>query len=250
MLLILDNLEHRTDAVSLVEALLNGCPRMTIMVTSRSVLYLYGEHDFPVPSLSVPALTDPLDTSSVLELDAVALFVERARAVKPDFALSNENVPAVVEICRHLDGLPLAIELAAARIRILTPQAIASRLSSSFRLLTSGAGNLPARQDTLRGTIDWSYGLLSSEEQLLFVRLAVFAGGFTLEAAEDVCNLDGDLTMEILDGVTSLVDKSPVQAQQGMGGEARFGGALGSYWFLRDAIPRGTRMAGRAVGAD
>lgn len=222
MLLILDNFEHLPDATSVVEELLNGSPLLKMLITSRSVLHLYGEHDFPVPTLSVPAPAATLDIGSALEFDAVALFVARAKAVKPDFALTNENVPAAAAICRQLDGLPLAIELAAARVRILSPQEIVSRLSSSLSLLTSRTENLPARQQTLRGTIDWSYGLLSPEEQLIFTRLAVFAGGFTLAAAEAVCTVDGDLTMGILDGVASLVDKSLVQAQQDVGGGPRF----------------------------
>jgi predicted ATPase/class 3 adenylate cyclase len=154
------------------------------------------------------------------EYESVALFVQRARLVKPDFELTGENALAVAEICYRLDGLPLAIELSAARIRILSPQAMLDRLQSRFKLLTGGGRDLPARQQTLRGAIEWSYDLLRPGEQLLFRRLSVFAGGATLEAIEAVCNADGALELDVLDGVASLVDKSLVRQEQT---EPRFG---------------------------
>ena len=142
---------------------------------------------------------------------AVALFVERAQAVKHEFALTKENAPAVAAICARLDGLPLAIELAAARIKMLSPSAMLTRLESSLNLLTSGARDLPIRQQTLRGTVDWSYGLLNPAEQTLFRRLSVFVGGCTLEAVEAVCDTKGDLGLDVLDGMASMVDKSLAQ---------------------------------------
>jgi tetratricopeptide (TPR) repeat protein len=157
------------------------------------------------------------------EYPAVALFIQRARAVKPDFALTDDNAAAVVQICARLDGLPLAIELAAARVKILTPAAILGRLESRLRLLTGGARDLPERQQTLRRAMDWSFELLTGEEQKLFRRLAVFVGGFTLEAAEAVSNAGEDLDLDGFDGVSSLVDKSLLQQTGESAGDARFG---------------------------
>jgi tetratricopeptide (TPR) repeat protein len=154
------------------------------------------------------------------EYESVALFVQRARLVKPDFELTGENAPAVAEICFRLDGLPLAIELAAARIRILSPQAMLDRLQSRFKLLTGGGRDLPARHQTLRGAIEWSYDLLQPGEQILLRRMSVFVGGATLEAIEAVCNADGELELDVLDGVASMVDKSLLRQEQN---EPRFG---------------------------
>ena len=165
-----------------------------------------------MPPLALP------DPKSILALEvlqrspAVALFVERAQAVKPEFALTKENAQAVAAICARLDGLPLAIELAAARIKMLSPSAMLTRLESSLNLLTGGARDLPLRQQTLRGTVDWSYGLLDIAEQTLFRRLSVFSGGCTLEAVEAVCDTKGDLGLDVLDGMASMVDKSLVAA--------------------------------------
>jgi tetratricopeptide (TPR) repeat protein len=152
----------------------------------------------------------------------VGLFVERARAVKPDFKVTNESAPAVAEICVRLDGLPLAIELAAARIKMLPPKAMLQRLSSRLKLLTGGARDLPERQRTLRATIEWSFALLNEGEQVLFGRLAVFSGGRTLEAIEAICDAEGDLPMEVFDGVSSLLDKSLLRQEEGPNGEPRF----------------------------
>ena len=183
-------------------------------MTSRAPLQLGGEHEFPVPPLALP---EPAPARSAAErlsqYAAVALFVERATAVKPDFAVTNANAPAVAEICVRLDGLPLAIELAAARIRLLSPEAMLARLGHGLALLTGGRRDLPARQQTLRDAIAWSYDLLDRDEQRLFRRLGVFVGGFTLEAAEAVCDGEGDLGIDVLDGLDSLVDKSLVQRQ-------------------------------------
>jgi tetratricopeptide (TPR) repeat protein len=156
------------------------------------------------------------------QYEAVRLFVERARAVKPDFAITNESAPAIAEICVRLDGLPLAIELAAARIKMLPPQAMLQRLTSRLKLLTGGARDLPERQRTLRATIEWSYALLDEGEQLLFGRLAVFSGGRTLEAIEAICDAEGDLPMDAFEGISSLLDKSLIRQEEGPDGEPRF----------------------------
>jgi predicted ATPase len=210
-------------AAPVVTDLLGASRELKILVTSRAALHLYGEQELQVPPLALP---DPRSLGRVEMLSgypAVALFVQRARAVKPGFALGEENAAPVVEICARLDGLPLAIELAAARVKVLTPAAILGRLESRLRLLTGGARDLPERQQTLRRAMGWSYELLTSEEQKLFRRMAVFAGGFTLEAAEAVANAGEDLDLDVFDGVASLVDKSLLQQMGESAGEARFG---------------------------
>lgn len=207
MLLVLDNFEHLLDAAPIVSDLL-ACPGLKILVTSRSVLRLSGEHEWGVSPLTSPDPRHLPDLEELSHYDAVALFIQRARAVKPDFTVTNDNAPALAEICHRLDGLPLAIELAAARVRLFPPQALLSRLQNRLSVLTGGARDLPTRQQTLRGAIDWSYSLLAPGEQQLFARVSVFSGGFSLEAAETVCTSDGDLELEVLDGVGSLVEKS------------------------------------------
>jgi predicted ATPase/class 3 adenylate cyclase len=224
LLLVLDNFEQVLSATPLVAELLAGSPRLRVIVTSRAVLHLSGEQDYGVPPLSLPDPQHLPLLAALSQYEAVALFIERAGAVKPEFAVTSENASAVAEICSRLDGLPLAIELAAARVRLLTPQAILDRLAQRLPVLASGAQDLPARQRTLRGAIGWSYELLDDAERRLFARLAVFAGGWTLDAADHVCNLDAELGIETLDGLASLADKSlihPVQADDGQ--EARFG---------------------------
>jgi predicted ATPase len=185
-------------------------------------LGLYGEHEFPVPPLTLPDLKRPPPLESLTQYEAVGLFVERARAVKPDFKVTNESAPAVAEICVRLDGLPLAIELAAARIKMLPPKAMLQRLTSRLKLLTGGARDLPERQRTLRATIEWSFALLDEGEQVLFARLAVFSGGRTLEAIEAVCDAKGDLPVDAFEGVSSLLDKSLLRQEEGPSGEPRF----------------------------
>ena len=222
-LLVLDNFEHLLAAAPMVTELLAASRTLKILVTSRAALHIYGEQEFHVPPLALP---DPRSLGPVELLSdypAVALFVQRARAVKPGFALGEDNAAPVAEICARLDGLPLAIELAAARVKVLTPAAILGRLESRLRLLTGGARDLPERQQTLRRAMDWSYELLAGEEQKLFRRLAVFVGGFTLEAAEAVANAGADLDLDAFDGVASLVDKSLLQQMGESAGEARFG---------------------------
>jgi predicted ATPase/DNA-binding winged helix-turn-helix (wHTH) protein len=222
MLLLLDNFEHLVQAAPTVAELLAIGPDLKIMVTSRAALRVYGEHEFPVPPLALPdsLAMPPIEVLS--QYPAVALFMQRAVAVKPDFELNWENALAVTEICARLDGLPLAIELAAARVKVLSPSSMRTRLTSRLQLLTGGARDLPQRQQTLRDAIDWSYDLLSAAEQKLFRRLSVFVGGCTLEGAEAVCDTKGDLHLDLLDGMASMVDKSLVQPVEQAKGESRF----------------------------
>jgi predicted ATPase/serine/threonine protein kinase len=222
MLLILDNFEQLAAAAPEVAELLDDCPEVKAMVTSRVVLRIYGEQEYSVLPLPLPEAGTPLSPGRLMDFPSIALFVQRAAAVRPDFRLTVENAAAVAEICRRLDGLPLAIELAAARVKVLPPAGLLARIASRLELLRGGANDLPERQRTLRGTIDWSYDLLTASEQRLFRRLAIFVGGCTLEAAEAVCNVQEDLEVEVLDAVTSLVDKS-LLTQTGAGDEdARF----------------------------
>jgi predicted ATPase len=220
MLLLLDGFEHLVSAALLVAKLVEGGPKLKVMVTSRSPLHIYGEHEFPVPSLALAER--PEGDGEPPCSDAVSLFVQRAAAVKPNFALTKENTIAIEEICARLDGLPLAIELAAARVKLLSPAAMRTRLEKRLQLLTGGARDLPARQQTLRGAIDWSYELLGPAEQRLFRRLSVFVGGCTLEAAEAVCDVKSDLELDLLEGIESLIDKSLLQRLDRTGGEPRF----------------------------
>ena len=222
MLLLLDNFEQVLGAAPAVTELLAGAPGLKVLATSRAPLGLYGEHEFPVPPLSMPDLEHPPPLESLTQYEAVSLFVERARALKPDFKVTNESAPAVAEICVRLDGLPLAIELAAARIKMLPPKAMLQRLTSRLKLLTGGARDLPERQRTLRATIEWSHALLDEGEQLLFGRLAVFSGGRTLEAIEAICDALGDLPVDAFDGISSLLDKSLIRQEEGPNGEPRF----------------------------
>ncbi len=212
-LLVLDNCEHLTDdAASWAEALLRRCPRLTVLATSREPLGVDGETTFRVPSLSVPSQASlEVEADKLAAFDAIALFVERAGRARPDFALDEPNAATVVEICRRLEGLPLAIELAAARLRALTPAQILDGLHDRFRLLTGGARAVP-RQQTLQASVDWSYSLLLDVERTVLDRMSVFAGGFTLDAADAVC-AGGDVEVShVLDIVLQLVDKSLVMA--------------------------------------
>jgi predicted ATPase/DNA-binding CsgD family transcriptional regulator len=214
-LLVLDNFEHVLEAAPQIGALIAACPRLTVLATSRAVLRLYGEHGYAVPTLPLPAADGPAAVVEVATSDAVRLFVERAQAARADFALGEGNAATVAAICRRLDGLPLAIELAAARVRVLPPAAMLDRLQRRLPLLTGGARDQPARFQTMRHAIAWSHDLLGPEEQALFRRLGVFAGGFTLDAADAVCG-------DAFDLVTSLVDKSLVHEVGGPDGAARF----------------------------
>lgn len=221
LLLVFDNFEHIVSAAAIVAELLTISPNLKALVTSRAPLHMYGEHEFPVPSLEVPDPKSMPSLDALAQYPSVALFLQRATAVKPGFEITSDNAAAVATICSRLDGLPLAIELAAARVKLLSPSSMQDRLESRLQLLTGGARDLPARQQTLRGTIDWSFELLSAPEQMLFRRLSVFVGGCTLDAVEAVCNTKQDLGADVLDGIASIVDKSLMQQEQ-TGDEPRF----------------------------
>ena len=210
LLLLLDNCEQVVDSAEAIARLLGAAPRLKLLVTSRAPFHLSAEHAYAVPPLALPdpQYLPPVDT--LVQYEAVALFIQRSQAARTDFQVTPASAPAIAAICQRLDGLPLAIELAAARSTLLPPAALLQRLSNRLAVLTGGARDLPARQQTLRNTIEWSYNLLEPAEQRLFMRLAVFAGGWTVEAAEAVCNAAGELELEVLDGLQSLVDKSLV----------------------------------------
>ncbi|HEY0386507.1 MAG TPA: protein kinase, partial [Pyrinomonadaceae bacterium] len=255
VLLAIDNFEHVTAAAPLVAELLAAAPRLKVLVTSRALLHLSLEHEFSVPPLALPSPETFPAADELMRYAAITLFVERARAARHGFILTDENARAVAEVCARLDGLPLAIELAAARVKLLTPQAILSRLENRLKLLTGGAKDLPARQQTMRGAISWSYDLLEEDERKLMQRLAVFNGEFYLEAAEAVCAGGEELSspeygsqakaqsahkaqsadaastslyppptpiMDVLDGVASLVDKSLLVQKEQDDREPRF----------------------------
>jgi predicted ATPase len=223
LLLLLDNFEHLIPASGEIADLLTLNANLTVIVTSQALLHVYGEHEFPVPPLGVPDMRSTSSTAEALShFPAVALFLERAKAIKRDFTISKENAPAISAICTRLDGLPLAIELAASRIKLLSPAILQVRLESSLNLLTGGARDLPLRQQTLRGTVNWSYSLLNAAEQSLFRRLSAFIGGCTLEAVEAVCDTKCDLGLDVLDGMASMVDKSLIQQIEHPGTETRF----------------------------
>jgi predicted ATPase/DNA-binding CsgD family transcriptional regulator len=221
MLLLLDNFEQVIMAAPRLSELIAFCPGLKILVTSRSVLRIRGEHEFPVPPLALPDTKHLPESEALAEYPAVALFIQCAQNVKPDFQITNANAPILAEICARLDGLPLAIELAAARLKLLPPQALLARLEKRLQVLTDGARDMPARQQTLRNTIAWSYDLLNAEEQRLFRRLSVFVGGCRLEAVEALCNAFGDMTTPILDVVASLVDKNLLMQVEQEGVEPR-----------------------------
>jgi predicted ATPase/class 3 adenylate cyclase/Tfp pilus assembly protein PilF len=221
VLLVLDNFEQVTEAAPLLAELLESCSGVKILVTSRERLHLRGEREFPVQPLPLPDLERLPRLEVLTRYPAVQLFIQRALAVKPDFAPTEEDAAAIAAICARLDGLPLAIELGAARTKLLPPKALLARLGHRLAILTDGARDLPARQQTLRKTIDWSYELLSEREQMVLRRSAIFAGGCSLEAAEAVCGGNGPEQAEILEIMASLVDKSLLR-QESPGGEPRF----------------------------
>jgi predicted ATPase len=222
ILLMVDNFEQVLEAAPVVTELLSTAPNLKVLATSRIPLRLYGEHEYAVPPLALPDPERLPPVERLTHYEAVRLFVERAQAAKADFSVTNENAPAVAEICHRLDGLPLAIELAAARIKVLSPQKMLERLGNCLKLLTGGPRDLPERQRTLRSTIEWSYGLLEEGEKVLFARLSVFARGRTLEAIEAICDAEDDLHVDVLDGLSSLVDKSLLKQEEGVVGEPRF----------------------------
>jgi predicted ATPase/DNA-binding CsgD family transcriptional regulator len=227
-LLILDNFEHVVASAPIVTELLSRCPSLTCVVTSRALLRVSGEHAFPVPPLPLPPAAHATTAERASMSPAVRLFVSRAQAARPDFSLTDANAAEVEAICRRLDGLPLAIELAAARARHFTPTELAGRLvaregGSALHVLAGGLRDAPDRQQTLRYAIAWSYDLLDPQEQVLFRRLAVFVGGFTLEVAEAVANAASDAPIDVVEGIAALVDQSLLQQEEEGAGTSRYG---------------------------
>jgi predicted ATPase/class 3 adenylate cyclase/DNA-binding CsgD family transcriptional regulator len=223
LLLLLDNFEQVVSAAEQVAALLIACPHLKVLVTSREVLHVRAEHEFPVLPLAVPDPDHLPDLAALSHQAAVALFLQQAQAVKPDFQLTETNARAIAELCARLDGLPLAIELAAARMKLFSPRALLARLGQRLSVLTSASRDAPTRQQTLRNTIAWSYNLLDAREQRLFRQLSVFVDGGSMEAIEAVCTSPGSASEPVLDGVASLVDKSLLQqVEPHVGEEPRF----------------------------
>jgi predicted ATPase/class 3 adenylate cyclase/Tfp pilus assembly protein PilF len=222
ILLLLDNFEHVLAASTSLFDLVTACPRLRLLVTSREPLHLPGERQYPVPPLRLPEPERATSPEALSESESARLFVERARAVRPEFEVTSANVRAIAEICVRLDGLPLAIELAAAWSKVLPPPALLKRLERGFELVARRGAQIPERQSTLRNTIAWSYNLLPEEERRLHARLAVFAGGCTLEAVEAVCTPASDLGLDALEGLASLVDRSLLREMEDPHGEARF----------------------------
>ena len=235
VMLILDNCEHLiAECARIAETLLRACPGLQILASSREPLGIAGERTWPVPSLSIPEnwreeIRGSEAAERLTQYEAVRLFIDRAVAVRPGFHVTNENAPYIAEICWRLDGIPLAIELAAARIRVLGIDQIASRLNDQFRLLTGGSRTALPRQQTLRALIDWSFDLLTEQERILLRRLSAFAGGRTLQAVEAVCSDDKLQDWEVIDILTSLVDKSLVSVEKTPGKEPRYT-MLESVW--------------------
>ena len=220
LLLVLDNFEHLLEAAPLASDLLSAASNLRILTTSREALGLYGEQEYPVPPLGLPDLGDPVLPSALKDHEAIALFMQRAQAVVPGFALTDEDALGVAEICVRLDGLPLAIELAAARVKLFRPQALLSQIESRFTTLGTGPRGLSERRRTLRAAIDWSYELLDETEKMLFTRLSVFQGGRTIEAVDAVCAYD--LQIDVLDGLAPLLNKNLLRQEEGPEGEPRF----------------------------
>jgi predicted ATPase/transcriptional regulator with XRE-family HTH domain len=221
-LLVVDNFEHLLAAADVLPPLLSRTPTLQVLVTSREVLHLYGEHEYPVLPLELPTFWNVPALEECRRIPAVQLFVSRARAVQRDFTLTEDNAPEIALICCHMDGLPLALELAAARIKTFTPAALLARMADRFRLLTRGPRDLPERQQTLQNAIAWSYYLLDTAEQQLFRHLAVFVGGFTVAAAEAICNCEQDPHLTMLDRLGALLDKSLLRLRNSALGEPRF----------------------------
>ena len=226
MLLVLDNFEQVLDAGPMVGEILDACPDVKMLVTSRAALHVYGEHQFHVPPLDMPGSGSVVTAQALDRYEATALFVQRASVAAPDYVIPDEMAPVVAAICRRLDGLPLAIELAAARVATLSPRAILERLDSRLRLLSMSSLDLPPRQRTLRGAIAWSHNLLDAEQKVLFRRMSVFAGGATLDAIEGIC---GQLASgaeetcgDVVDCLTALIDNSLLRREEQVGAELRF----------------------------
>ena len=222
MLLLLDNFEHVLEASGHISTLLLECPNLKIISTSRTVLNILGEQEFSVPQLSLPLSNQDYALAELEEIHAVQLFLDRVKNVKPSFQITEQNKNDIKQICIGLDGLPLALELAAARMKIFSPEALLRRLSNNLDILKSNAPDLPDRHRTLRNAIDWSYGLLAPEEQTLFRRLSIFSGGCTIESAENICFEEYMHNADIIDVLVSLVDKSLLQREDQEDGEPRF----------------------------
>jgi predicted ATPase len=221
-LLLLDNFEHVVSEAPTISRLLERCPRLAVLATSRTPLRVRGERELPIPPLATPRAFDE-DLESLSQYAAVALFIQRARAANASLVVTDESAPAIAEICHRLDGMPLAIELAAARLKLLSPEALLGRLASRFEVLQGGTRDLPERHRTLRGAIDWSHDLLDEDEQRMFRRLAAFSGGSTLEAAEAICSDDGEPGAEALDVIASLLDSSMLTTATAEGSDIRIG---------------------------
>lgn len=251
LLLVLDGCEHLLAACAeLAEMILLSCPHVRLLATSREPLGIGGEMTWRVPSLSVPEHVGTRGTGDVEGFDAVRLFIERAAQSKPDFALNDANVNSVVKVCRRLDGIPLALELAAVRVKVLSCEQIAERLDDRFRLLTGGARNALPRHQTLRATVDWSYEPLDEQERVLFVQLSVFQGGFTIEAAEQVCSGPQGRTCDVLDqlarrgALTWAFDRH--DPEDGL----RLSVLLSRFWLVRGYLSEGRHWLGLALAAD
>ena len=222
VLLMLDNFEQVVAAAPRISELLRATSSLKVLVTSRISLRLSGEQEYAVAPLALPEVGRHETAERLSQYAAVALFIQQAQAARPDFQITEDNASAIAEICHRLDGLPLALELAAARIKVLPPAALLARLTNRLKLLVGGPRDRSARQQTLRGAIDWSYDLLEPPDQILFARLSVFVGGCTLEACEAVCATSDDLLFDVLDGLASLVDKSLLRQYDGLDDEPRF----------------------------
>jgi predicted ATPase/DNA-binding SARP family transcriptional activator len=222
LLLVVDNLEHLAEAAGALASLVGRCGQLKVLATSRAPLRVAGEQEYPLAPLALPDTAQPRAASQVAQYEAVQLFLARAKAVQPSFEITDENAAAVAQICVRLDGLPLALELAAARARMLSPEALLKRLDRSLGLLAGGTVDADERHQTLRATIEWSYDLLSDAEKRLFTRLAVFAGGCRIEAVDEVCNPNCELGIETLDGLATLLEKNLIRQRKDPDGEPRF----------------------------
>jgi len=240
LLLILDNFEHLLEAAPLVESLLSGAHDLRCLATSREALRLYGEQEYPVPPLGLPDMSDVVSSSALKDHEAVALFIQRAQAAKPEFTLTEKDATGVAEICVRLDGLPLAIELAAAQVKLFSPRALLSQLESRFTALKDGPRGMPERQRTLRGAFDWSYELLDDAEKTLFTRLSVFQGGLTIESVEAVCSRE--LPIDVLDGLSLLLNKNLLRLEEGPEGEPRFTMLETIHDFARERLQESGEM--------
>ena len=222
LLLVIDNFEQIVEAAPIVAELLTAAPKISCLATSRIPLRIYGEQECPIPPMTTPSREGDLDPARLTSYESIALFVQRAKAVRPDFVLSQANAADVVDICERLDGLPLAIELVASRIRLLGAGEILERLRQSSLGIAMGARDLPERQRTLRGAIGWSFDLLDESSRALFRRLAVFSGGWSFAAADEVCNPNGELGLDTLDGLETMLQNSLIRRQDDDRGDARF----------------------------